>query len=61
MATIKPSIKDILCLEKIPVVFEKSYEMEAFVMGHHMYKEMWTPFVGEKLETAMQRNHVKDK
>ena len=31
MAAINPSIKDILCLEKIPTVLEKSYEMEGFV------------------------------
>ena len=54
MTAIKPSIKDVLCLKKIPTVLEKSYEMEAFVMGHHMYKEMWLSFVGEKLDTAMQ-------
>ena len=40
MAAIKPSIKETLCLEKLPIVLEKSYEMEAFVMGHHVYKEM---------------------
>ena len=61
MAAIKPSIKDILCLEKIPIVLEKSYEMEDFVMDHHVYKETWTPFVGEKFDTAMQPNNLKDK
>ena len=39
MAATNPSIKDILCLEKIPIVLGKSYEMEAFVMGHHLCKE----------------------
>ena len=38
MPTIKPFIKDILCLEKLPTALEKSYEMEAFVTGHHVYK-----------------------
>ena len=61
MAAIKPSIKDIICLEKISFVLEKSYEMEAFVMGHHVYKETWAPFVGEKLDAVMQQNNVKDK
>ena len=56
MAAIKPSIKDILCLEKITIVLEKSYEMEAFVVGHHVYKETWTSFVGKKLDIAMQPN-----
>ena len=35
--------------------------MKTFVMGRHLYKETWTPFVGEKLDTAMQPNNVKDK
>ena len=61
MAVIKPSIKGILCPEKIQIVLEKSYEMEAFVMDHHVYKETWTPFVGEKMDTAIQPNNVKDK
>ena len=61
MAAIKPSIKEILCLEKIPIVLIKSYEMEAFVMSHHLYKEKWTPFVGEKLDTTTQPNNVEHK
>ena len=61
MAAIKPSIKDVLCLKKIPIVLEKSYEMKAFVMSHHVYQEMWTLFVGEKLDTAIQPNNVQDK
>ena len=27
-------------------------------MGYHVYKEMWTPFAGEKLDTAMQPKNV---
>ena len=61
MATIKPSIKAFSCLEKIPVVLEKSYKMEAFFMGYHVYKDMWMPFVGEKLDTAMQPSNVRGK
>ena len=61
MAAIKPSIKDILYLEKIPIILEKSYEIEAFVMGHHVYKQTWTPFVGEKLDAAVQPSNIKDK
>ena len=38
MAAIKQSIKDILCLEKLPIVLEEPYEKEALVIGHHMYK-----------------------
>ena len=35
--------------------------MKVFVVSHHMYKETWTPFVGEKLDTVMQPTDVKDK
>ena len=61
MAAIKPSIKDILCLEKIPFVLEKSYELEAFVMNETFIQGNVNAFVGEKLDTAMQPNNVKDK
>ena len=61
MAVVKPSIKDILCLEKIPIILEKSYEIEAFVMGHHVYKQTGTPFVWEKLDAVMQPSNIKDK
>ena len=61
MAAIKSSIKDILCLEKIPIVLKKLYEMEAFVVVQHVYNEAWTPFVGKKFDKAMQPNNVKDK
>ena len=36
MAAIKSSIKDILRPEKIPIILEKLYEMEPFVVGHHL-------------------------
>ena len=61
MSALKPSIKDMLCLEKIPTLLDKSYEKEAFILDHHMYKETWTPFAGENLDTAMEHNNVKDK
>ena len=61
MAAVEPSIKDILCLEKIPIILEKLYEIEAFAMGHHVYKQTWTPFVEEKLDAAMQPSNIKNK
>ena len=61
MAAVKPSIQDILSLELIPIVLNKIYEIEAFVMGHHVYKQTWTLFVGEKLDVAMQPDNIMDK
>ena len=57
MAAVEPSIKD----KKIPIILEKLYEIEAFAMGHHVYKQTWTPFVEEKLDAAMQPSNIKDK
>ena len=30
-------------------------------MVHHVYKQTWTPFVGEKLDAAMQPSNIKGK
>ena len=30
-------------------------------MGHHVYKQTWTPFIGEKLDAGMQPSNIKDK
>jgi len=45
----------------IPIVLNKTHEIEAFVMGLHAYKRIWTPFVGENLDVAMQPDNLKDK
>lgn len=36
-------------------------EMGAFVMGYHIYKKTWKPFIGEKLDEAMEPNNLIDK
>jgi len=41
-----------LILELKPIVLNKTYEIKAFVMGHHVYKRIWTPFVGENLDVV---------
>ena len=61
MADAKPSIENILCCDKLPIVLVKSYELEAFVMGYHVYRKTWKPFVGQKLDTAMEPNNVMGK
>ena len=56
MAAVKPSIKDILSLEKIPIVLEKSFEVEVFVMDHHVYKETSTPFLRKRRRLLLGKN-----
>ena len=37
------------------------YEIDSFVMGHHVYKVSWTPFIGENLGVVMQSDNVMDR
>ena len=37
------------------------FEFQSHVTGHHMYKDIWTPTLGEKLSaTAEPENHHKN-
>ena len=38
METSKVSIKDILSCREFRIVVVKSYEIDAFIMGYHVYK-----------------------
>ena len=38
-----------------------SIEFESFVTGHHVYKAVWSPFIGESLNTQMELDNVHDK
>ena len=34
------------------------FEFQSYVIGHHVYKDIWTPTLGEKLSTAAEpENH----
>ena len=55
------SIKDILSCEEFPIVLIRSYEIDSFIMGYHVYKTNWTPVVGEKLTGVMESNNLMDK
>ena len=34
------SIKDILSCEEFPIVLIRSYEIDSFIMGYHVYKKI---------------------
>ena len=38
-----------------------SIEIESFVIGHRVYKAVWSPFIGESLNTQMELDNVHDK
>ena len=47
--------------DEIPVNLNTSPELETHIKGHHLYKEVWTPEVGEKLNMLMETDNRVDK
>ena len=41
----------------LPYVFE----FQSYVTGHHVYKDIWTPTLSEKLSTATETENHHDK
>ena len=60
MTAEKAMIQKMFEVGSISIILLKSYEIEAFVMGHHVYKERWTPIIGEHLDTLMEPNNSMD-
>ena len=38
----------------------RSLRIESSVWGHHIYKEVWTPSIGEELQTAQEPENGHD-
>ena len=45
----------------IPVIVKASTEIDTYVKGYHVYKNIWKPTVNEELETKMEPDNVMDK
>ena len=37
-----------------------SYRMESCIRGFHIYKQVWTPFIGERLSCTRERSNTED-
>ena len=61
MEAAKVKLEDILSCEEIPIVRLKSYAINAFVMGYHVYKKNWTPSIGDELQGFMEPTNKLDK
>ena len=48
------TVETIYFQDEIPVILNKSLELEKYIKGHDVYKEVWTPEVGEKLNILME-------
>ena len=38
-----------------------TFEFQEFITGHHVYKDVWTPFHGEKISCESQPDNFYDK
>ena len=36
------------------------YEVNSIVRGHHVFKEIWTPFIGQDLECKRDVSNTRD-
>ena len=45
----------------ILVIVKASAEIDTYVKGYHVYKNIWKPTVNEELETKMEPDNVMDK
>ena len=45
---------------EIPIVLLSVWNLESYVHGHHVYKDVWTPTIGETLLCKMEPNIIKD-
>ena len=47
--------------EEIPIVVTTDVDVDSFVKGHHEYKSIWTPKIGEILSTEREPGKLVDK
>ena len=45
----------------IPFIKEKEYQIESFVMGYHVYRNIWSPKEKDILTTEIEPGNVMDK
>ena len=53
---------EIICLQdELPIVLITTLDLETFIKGHHVYKDIWTPKQGEQLDVLMEPDNRMDK
>ena len=55
------TVETICFQDEIAVILNTSLELETHINGHHVYKEVWIPEVGEKLSVLMEPDNRVDK
>ena len=53
---------EIICLrDELPIVLITTLDLETFIKGHLVYKDIWTPKQGEQLDVLMEPDNRMDK
>ena len=55
------TVETVYFQDEIPVILNTSLALETHIKGHHVYMEVWTPEVREKLNVLMKPNNRVDK
>ena len=54
MKVVEVKLEGIQSFEEIPIVIPKSYAINAFIMGYHVYQKNWIPSIGDELQGFME-------
>ena len=53
---------EIICLQdELPMVLITTLDLKTFIKGHHVYKDIWTPKQGERLDVLIEPDNLMDK
>ena len=59
---VKMAANETICFQdEIPVILITCLELETYIKGHHVYKEVWTPELGEQLNVRIEPDNRVDK
>ena len=51
-----------ICIQdELPITLITSMDLETFITGHHIYKNIWTPQLDEQLEVSTEPDNPVDK
>ena len=51
-----------ICFQnKIPIILTTCVEIQTYIKGHHVYKDIWTPEIGEQLKVRIEPATCVDK
>ena len=56
-----PTAETICRQGELPLIVTNCLEFETYIKGHHVYKNIWTPMLGEILQVRREPENIVDK